>query len=133
MPRVLLPASLLWPAVDSKQDILVAMATGWLGCDKAAFEVIHCLGETGEVGEMQWPAGKGHGGWRRLAGKGDVKPPLGMDAGHSTQEGRLGLCKMSSCQIPMQISFSLLVVCVGAGPDPWKCPKRLLVRAGALL
>lgn len=45
-----------------KQDILVVMATGWLGCDRAAFEVIHCLRETEEVEEKQWPAGRGHGG-----------------------------------------------------------------------
>lgn len=34
-----------------KQDILVVMATGWLGYDRAAFGVIHCLRETEEVDE----------------------------------------------------------------------------------
>lgn len=109
----------------------MVMATGWLGCDRAAFEVIHCLRETEDVDKKQWPAGRGHGGWRRLAFKGDAKHPGGMDMGHPIQEGRLGLCKMPSFQIPMQISFSLLMVC--AGPNPWRCFKRLLVRAGALL
>lgn len=116
-----------------KQAILVAMATGWLGCDRAAFEVIHCLRKTEEVDKKQWPARRGHGGWRRLASQGDAKHSGGMDVGHPTQEGCLGLCKMSPMQILMQISFSLPMVCVRAAPNPWRCFKKLLVRAGALL
>lgn len=134
MPKALLPASLLWPAVNLRSRISWwSWQLGGFGCDRAAFEVIHCLRETEEVEEKQWSAGRGHGGWRRLAGKGDAKHPGGMDMGHLTQEGRLGLSKMSSCQIPTQISFSVLMVCVRAGPNPWSCFKRLLVRARALL
>lgn len=36
-----------------RQDVLVVMATGWLGYDRAAFGVIHCLRETGEVNGKQ--------------------------------------------------------------------------------
>lgn len=42
-----------------KQNILVAMATGWLGCDRAAFEVIHCLRETEEVKRSNGQLGGG--------------------------------------------------------------------------
>ena len=91
----------------------MVMATGWLGCDRAAFEVIHGLRETEEVDGKPWPAGKGHGAWRRVTGRGHAKHPGGTGTGHPTQEGRLGLCRMSSCLVPMQISFFLLMAYEG--------------------